>query len=175
MTSRPTSSAIARPFRPGDLSKLLPLNNSAVPAVNELTAEDLLDLVNSALICLVADIDDMPAGFLLCIGDGTAYDSRNYRWLSERFSNFAYTDRIAVDEKQRGRKIGETLYDGLFRHLAGSGRSFVCEVNERPPNPGSLKFHKRLGFEEIGKADHGDKAVIYLKRPPQPADRDRHA
>ncbi|WP_299815159.1 GNAT family N-acetyltransferase [uncultured Roseibium sp.] len=175
MTSRPSSSVIVRPFRPGDLSKLLPLNNASVPAVNELTAEDLLDLVNSAIVCLVADIDDTPAGFLLCIGDGTNYDSRNYRWLSERLSNFAYTDRIAVDAEQRGRKIGETLYDSLFRHLAGSGRSFVCEVNERPPNPGSLRFHKRLGFEEIGRADHGEKAVVYLKRPPQPADPEQQA
>ncbi|PVB60286.1 GNAT family N-acetyltransferase [Labrenzia sp. 011] len=175
MTSRPSFPAIVRPYRPGDLSTLLPLNNAAVPAVNELTAEELVDLVNSALICLVAEIDGQPAGFLLCLGDGDTYDSRNYRWLSERLSNFAYTDRIAVDAQQRGRKIGEALYDALFRHLAGTGRCFVCEVNERPPNPGSLKFHKRLGFEEIGNADHGDKAVVYLKRPPQPANPDQGA
>jgi len=174
MTSEPTSAATVRPFQPGDLSTLLPLNNAAVPAVNELTAEELLDLVNSALVCLVAEVDGMPAGFLLCLGDGAGYDSRNYAWLSERLTHFAYTDRIAVDEDLRGRKIGDALYDFLFRHMAGSGRSFVCEVNERPPNPGSLKFHKRLGFEEIGKADHGDKAVVFLKRSPQPAGPDEN-
>ncbi len=158
-----------RPFHPGDLSTLLTLNNAAVPAVNELTAENLLDLVNTALICLVAEVDGAPAGFLLCIGDGTSYDSPNYLWLSERISNFAYTDRICVDENQRGRKIGDALYGALFKHFAGTGRSFVCEVNERPPNPGSLRFHNRLGFEEFGKADNGDKAVFYMKRDPEPA------
>jgi uncharacterized protein len=169
MTSEPSSSLKIRPFQPGDLSHLLRLNNAAVPAVNELTAEELLDLLNSALTCVVAAVEDEPRGFLLCVADGTDYESRNYRWLSERFSNFAYTDRICVDETLRGQKIGDALYSALFKHLAGSDRSFVCEVNERPPNPGSLRFHKKLGFKEIGNADNGDKAVIYLKREPEPA------
>ncbi|WP_305987279.1 GNAT family N-acetyltransferase [Roseibium sp. MMSF_3544] len=167
--SAANSPANIRPFEPGDLSTLLLLNNAAVPAVNELTAEDLLDLVNQALVCLVAEVDGAVSGLLLCVGDGTSYDSPNYLWLSERLSNFAYTDRICVDETKRGLKIGDALYAELFRHFAGTGRCFVCEVNERPPNPGSLRFHKRLGFEEIGTADNGDKAVIYLKRAPEPA------
>ncbi|MEQ8377004.1 MAG: GNAT family N-acetyltransferase [Roseibium aggregatum] len=158
-----------RPFLPGDLGALLPLNNAAVPAVNDLTAEELLDLVNSALVCLVAVVDDTPAGFLLCLGDGAGYDSRNYQWLSERVSNFAYTDRICVDESLRGKRIGDALYGALFERFAGSGRVFVCEVNERPANPGSIRFHSRLGFSEIGKADHGDKAVIFFKRDAEPA------
>jgi predicted GNAT superfamily acetyltransferase len=162
------SPAKIRPFEPGDLSALLLLNNAAVPAVNELTAEEMLDLVNQALVCLVAEIDEVPAGLLLCFGDRAGYESKNYLWLSERVSNFAYTDRIVVDETRRGLKIGDALYAALFEHPACSGRSFVCEVNERPPNPGSLRFHKRLGFEEFGKADNGDKAVVYLKRAPAP-------
>ncbi len=157
-----------RPFHPGDLSALLALNNAAVPAVNELSAEQLLDLVNSALVCLVVESDNLARGMLLCLGEATDYESANYRWLSKRFSNFAYTDRIFVDEKLRGQKAGDALYSALFRHQSGTGRCFLCEVNERPPNPGSLRFHQRLGFEEIGKADQGDKAVVYLKREPEP-------
>ncbi|MEO9528768.1 GNAT family N-acetyltransferase [Roseibium sp.] len=168
MASDVPSSPIIRQFLPGDLDRLLQINNAAVPNVNGLTAEELLDLINSALICLVAEIDGVPAGSLLCLGDGLDYDSRNYRWLSERVSHFAYTDRISVDADRRGRQIGDALYAALFRKFAGTGRSFICEVNERPPNPGSLRFHNRLGFEEIGRADHGDKAVVYLKRAPEP-------
>ena len=37
-------------------------------------------------------------------------------------------------------------------------------MNERPANPGSLRFHKRLGFEPVGTMDHGDKAVVFLAR-----------
>jgi len=169
MLSTPHPNLTIRPFQPGDLDALLPLNNAAIPAVNGLPAEELLDLVNSALICLVAERDGTVAGFLLCIGDGAAYESPNYRWLSAHLSNFAYTDRICVDAGLRGQRIGDALYGALFRHFAGTGRAFVCEVNERPPNPGSLRFHQRLGFAEIGRADHGEKAVIFLKRDPEPA------
>ncbi|WP_422377639.1 GNAT family N-acetyltransferase [Roseibium sp.] len=168
MASDISSQATVRPFLPGDLSTLLTMNNAAVPAVSEVTAEELLDLINQALICLVAEVSGEPAGFLLCLGDGVDYDSPNYAWLSARVTNFAYTDRICVSETMRGRKIGDALYAALFEHYAGTGRSFLCEVNERPPNPGSLRFHGRLGFEEIGKADHGDKAVVYLQRPAEP-------
>ncbi|GAA0775092.1 hypothetical protein GCM10009077_11830 [Roseibium denhamense] len=128
-----------------------------------------MDLVAAALVCLVAQHNGTPAGFLLCIGNGTDYQSPNYVWLSQKLDAFAYTDRICVSEELRGQNIGDALYKALFAHLAGTGRSFVCEVNERPPNPGSLRFHKRLGFAEIGTADHGEKAVIYLKRDPEPA------
>lgn len=168
MISAPSATVAVRRFRLGDLSALLAMNNAAVPAVNGLTAEDLLDLIGSSLSCLVATLDDVPAGFLLCIGEGTDYSSANYQWLSERLSAFAYTDRICVEETHRGLQIGERLYRALFSEHSGTDRSFVCEVNERPPNPGSLKFHKRLGFEEIGKADHGDKTVVFLKRPSEP-------
>lgn len=164
-----SASVHIRPFEPGDLGDLVHLNNAAVPAVSGLSAETMLDLINQALIALVAEVNGSPAGLLLCLGEGADYDSPNYAWLSARVPHFAYTDRIFVSETQRGLKVGEALYAALFRHFAGSDRSFLCEVNERPANPGSLRFHKRLGFEEIGRADNGDKAVVYLQRAAEPA------
>lgn len=163
------SPAKIRPFEPGDLSTLLSLNSAAVPAVNELGAEEMLDLVNQSLLCLVALLDDTPVGMLLCLGEGSDYASPNYRWLSDRFEQFAYTDRIFVDDTQRGKKIGDALYSDLFERMSGTGRCFTCEVNERPPNPGSLRFHTRLGFEEIGRADNGGTSVIYMRRAAEPA------
>jgi len=168
MTQSLTQAKI-RSFEPGDLSTLLALNSAAVPAVNELSAEELLDLVSQSLLCLVALLDDTPVGMLLCFGEGADYASPNYRWLSERFTQFAYTDRVFVDDAQRGKKIGDALYSALFERMAGTGRCFTCEVNERPPNPGSLRFHTRLGFEEIGRADNGATSVIYMRRDPEPA------
>ncbi|MES0811541.1 GNAT family N-acetyltransferase [Roseibium sp. SCPC15] len=170
MTSETAVAPKIRPFEPGDLSALLAMNNAAVPAVSEATAEKLLDLINAALVCLVAEKEGNAVGFLLCLSEGIEYDSPNYHWLSERYSKFAYTDRICVDESTRGQKIGDAMYGALFNRMAGSGRTFLCEVNERPPNPGSLRFHNRLGFEEIGKADNGKVAVIYMQRDPKPTD-----
>ncbi|MEM8704316.1 MAG: GNAT family N-acetyltransferase [Pseudomonadota bacterium] len=163
------SPAKIRPFEPGDLDTLLCLNNAAVPAVNELGAEEMLDLVNRSLLCLVAHVEDTPVGMLLCFGEGAGYASPNYRWLSDRFDLFAYTDRVFVDSARRGTNIGDALYAALFERMAGTGRCFTCEVNERPPNPGSLRFHSRLGFEEIGRADNGATSVIYMRRDPEPA------
>ena len=158
-----------RKARHDDLEDLLRINNAAVPAVNHLALEDLQTLLGKAHICLVAELDGKPGGFLLCLSERLQYGSKNYAWLSARYDSFAYTDRIAVDEALRGQRAGEALYQTLFSRLAGEGRPFVCEVNERPPNPGSFRFHKRLGFEEIGRADHGSTAVVYMKRTPEPA------
>lgn len=160
----PASTLTIRLVQDSDIPTLLSLNNAAIPAVNELTEAELKDLIDSAAHCFVAEVNDGPAGFLLCLSEGQSYDSRNYFWLSQNRRRFAYTDRICVAESARGNRIGEALYQALFEAQRETGRSFVCEVNERPPNPGSLKFHKRLGFQEIGRQDHGDKAVVYLER-----------
>ncbi|MTH98132.1 GNAT family N-acetyltransferase [Roseibium sp. RKSG952] len=155
-----------RPVKPGDLPRLLILNNNAVPAVNALEIEDLEKLIAASLTCVVALDGEKPVGFLLCLPEGRGYQSPNYQWLSDRYDAFAYTDRICVDPAMQGRRIGEKLYQALFGHPGLGIRPFVCEVNERPPNPGSLRFHQRLGFVEAGRADHGDKAVVFLYREP---------
>ena len=42
------------------------------------------------------------------------------------------------------------------------------EVNERPPNPGSLRFHLSVGFDVIGRreyqTDDGDKIVVFMSK-----------
>jgi len=156
---------LIRTFEPADLPSIHQMNSAAVPAVNELSPEELSELIGQSLACLVAVPDNRPAGFLLCLGEGLSYDSANYHWFSRNRAQFAYTDRICVDETMRGRNVGAELYGALFETLKNTGRTFVCEVNTRPPNPGSLRFHQRLGFAEIGEADHGEKAVVYLERP----------
>lgn len=165
------SEVVIRTFRAGDLASLIAMNNRAVPAVNNLTAEELTDQIAEARVCLVAveasadeAADSAPLGFLLCYGENQDYDSRNYQWLNDRLEQFFYTDRICVAEDQRGRRIGEKLYKALFDKFDALNVPFTCEVNTRPENPGSLRFHKRLGFEEFGHEDHGDKAVVFLKR-----------
>ncbi|MEJ8472648.1 GNAT family N-acetyltransferase [Roseibium algae] len=161
-----TPTAHIRPVQTTDLPQLLNMNNAAVPAVNTLSLDELTKLTTDALACLVAEVGGQPAGFLLCLAEGTNYDSRNYAWLTGKLERFAYTDRICIAEGARGQRLGEALYATLFDHPNIKGRPYACEVNTRPPNPGSLRFHKRLGFSEIGEQDNGDKAVVFLKREP---------
>ena len=159
-----TDAITIRPFVSADADRLVAINAAAVPATNLITRSELEELVASSLVCLVAELNGIPTGFLLCLGEGLGYESANYRWLSEHHDRFAYIDRICVDEAARGNRVGEKLYLALFQKLAGTDRPFVCEVNKRPPNPGSLRFHERLGFAQIGEEDHGEKAVIFMER-----------
>lgn len=151
-----------RPARPDDLPTLLTINNACAPGVGELTMPELVRLTEQAAHVLVAETGNGPAGFLLCLHEGADYGSPNYAWLSAKYPRMAYVDRIAIGEDHRSLGLGEQLYTALAEAEAGSGRPITCEVNERPANPGSLRFHTRLGFEPVGTMDHGDKAVVFL-------------
>ena len=79
------------------------------------------------------------------------YDSMNYEWISERYSNFMYIDRISVMQKFQNKKLGTALYDDLIQCSKEENYDMIlCEVNIYPPNPGSIRFHKRFDFEECG-------------------------
>ncbi|MDJ0338944.1 GNAT family N-acetyltransferase [Cryobacterium sp. PH31-O1] len=153
-----------RTLIPADLPRLLALNNAAVPAVNELNADALAELVeHSHLAVAVVDDDavETALGFAILFVSGAQYESENYRWFSGRSTDFLYVDRIVVADGFRGQGLGQVLYDAIF----GAARREVlaevlCEVNLEPPNPGSLAFHGRLGFVEVGQLSTKDDTVV---------------
>lgn len=56
-------------------------------------------------------------------------------------------DRIVVADEYQNLKIGTQMYKHLEDMLKKDKISFLCcEVNVEPPNEGSTRFHKRLGF-----------------------------
>jgi len=155
-----------RPWHPDDLATLHDINEASTPGVGSVSAARLESLLEMSLVSLVAEDTGGIAGFLLCLGEGRPYDSPNYAWVSARYPRFAYVDRVAVAPARRGDGVGGLLYDALERELAGRCPVLLCEVNEQPPNPGSLRFHKRRGFSEAGRqAFAADKAVVYLEKP----------
>ena len=113
-----------------------------------------------------ADRNGEALGFILCLTEGTTYESPNYLWFSARYPSFAYCDRIAIAPEARGRGLGEQLYRAAFKHFTGQRETLLCEVNLAPPNPGSLRLHERLGFRAVGEAwsDDRTKGVVYLER-----------
>ena len=126
-------------------------NNINKPQVGFLQKERLESLLEMANYCKVAKFNGQPAGFLLCLPENKEYDSTNYEWISKRFSNFIYVDRISVLPKFQNEKIGSALYTDLIIHSASESYDCIlCEVNILPPNPGSIRFHKRFDFEECG-------------------------
>jgi len=156
-----------RSLVPADLPRLLALNNAAIPAVNELDAEALEAVVlHSHLAVVVVDTNatEIALGFSILFVAGAKYESENYRWFSGRSSDFLYVDRIVVADGFRGQGLGQVLYDAIFCAARREVLAEVlCEVNLEPPNPGSLAFHGRLGFLEVGQlSTENDTHVVSL-------------
>lgn len=156
-----------RPYRPDDLPHLWLINQAGVPGVSEESAATLGRWIALSETLVAVRDDDLPLGFITLVPPGTAqYPSENLRWFEARGSNLIYVDRIAVTEFARGQRLGEALYGAAFALFAPRYEKIGCEVNRCPPNPGSLRFHRRLGFEEVGENIFvsGQKEVIYLER-----------
>ncbi len=166
-----TEPVIIRLVGAQDIAVLHVINQAAVPGVGSVTREELTELLfELADHVIVAERDGVPVGFVLCMIEGVDYGSANYQWLSRYHVSFAYIDRVAVSEVMRGLGIGAKLYQAAFRHYDGRRPVLTAEVNLKPPNPGSLRFHQWLGFREVGQRWEPDrsKGVVYLERPLTP-------
>lgn len=140
-----------------DLAQVVLLNDAAHPAVPITTIDEMAELLRVAGFASVAvDRADESTvlGFVIGMRPGADYPSENFRFFEGRGTDFLYVDRIVVSEAARGSGIGRMLYDAVFTLARTEGRTEVtCEVNVLPPNPGSLAFHGRLGFERVGEQD----------------------
>ena len=108
------------------------------------------------------------AGFLLAMNPRSDYESPNFRYFQQRFDSFVYVDRVVVHTGYRGLGIGARLYQALLDH-AGDAARLTCEVNLEPPNPGSIRFHERLGFVAVDEqaTESGTKRVALMVREPR--------
>lgn len=161
-----------RPYSSQDLDHLHAINEAGVPGVASETRQALGTWIALSMALIAADHEsDVPVGFLTLIELGTAaYDSANLRWFEARQAreggDTVYVDRIAVHPDWRGQGVGASLYRFAF-DLLGDRDEIGCEINIRPPNPASRRFHSGLGFRQIGERSHanGEKAVGYWVRP----------
>jgi predicted GNAT superfamily acetyltransferase len=144
---------IIRDLTPADLDAAWAINQANTPAVGDVSREKLAWIVDMASMSLVAEVQGAVVGFCIVLPPGTEYTSVNYRWFCERYDSFVYLDRVAVDEAARGAGIGASLYAEVERRAAGTAELFTLEVNLRPRNDGSLRFHDRLGFVEVGQQE----------------------
>lgn len=140
-----------RAYEVSDLPALVAINDAAYPAVPITPADELADLIASSALTVVVD-DGQPAGFIVALAPGLDYSSENYTWFSARSQDFLYVDRIVLAPRLQGQGVGPLLYGAVEDAARAVGASEVlCEVNVRPANPGSLAFHARLGFVEVGR------------------------
>jgi predicted GNAT superfamily acetyltransferase len=152
---------------PADHAAIVAINDAAVPQVNALEPTYFAWLVANAALFRVAVDAEGVAGFHLCLPAGVDYWSENYRWFTARYDSFLYLDRVVVAERVRGKGVGTALYDDLHAWCAGRYPRVTLEVNLRPPNPGSMRFHERLGYRRVGELEHegkDDYAVVLYER-----------
>jgi predicted GNAT superfamily acetyltransferase len=143
---------VLRAVVPGDFARIVALNDAEVTATSamDLARLGLLDAL--AAYHRVVELEGRVAGFLLAMGDGSAYDNDNFHWFAARYPRFLYVDRIVVDAGHAGLGLGSRLYRDLFDHARRAGiGTVVCEYNLEPPNTASAAFHARFGFNDGSK------------------------
>ena len=160
------SPLLVRDATPADFPAIIAMNDAAVPNVNAFRPGYFEWLREHAAYFRVAVDDEGVAGFVLCLASGGDYWSENYLWFAERYEHFLYLDRVVVAERARGRGVGAALYADLHAWCAGRYPRVTLEVNLRPPNEGSVRFHERMGYERVGlrEYDGGESAVIMYER-----------
>ncbi len=147
-----------------DFDAVLALNTSALPHVNQIGHDELQWFCEHAVYAKTVKIDARLAGFMIGLRPGTDYRSLNYRWFCDHYEDFAYIDRVVVSDWARRRGVAVALYRD-FAATQADVDIMTCEVNLRPANEGSMKFHQRLGFRQVGsqEVDDRSKEVAFLE------------
>lgn len=155
---------IIRDVAADDLDAILNLNEEVVPAVNSIPIEKMHWFAEHADYFRVAIADERLASFLIGLRPGITYESPNYRWFCEHYDEFGYIDRIAVAAHARRHGLATKMYDDFKATLPRDLEVMTCEVNLRPPNESSMRFHERYGFKQIGSqaTEGGEKEVALM-------------
>ena len=144
-----------RNAKSADAEIIANLNEAVVSVTSPMTAEQFLELKALSRYCLVVETSSGEVeGFIIVMTKGEPYDNGNYQWFSERYNDFAYIDRIVLGPSLRNLGVASQLYDLIGDMAIDDGcRVLAAEMDIDPPNPHSLHFHSRYGFEEVGVRD----------------------
>ena len=154
---------------PSHHAAILEMNAEFVHWLAPLNQQGLEDMLHNA--AYARQIDNGSGVLFGYAHDLDDPDHDNLNWLRKRCKNFFYIDRIIIRNGAQGRGYGQKLYDDVERFARDGGfECLTCEVNTRPDNPGSHRFHLARGFEVIGeqlyspKPDGVSKAVKYYAK-----------
>ena len=148
-----------------DVTRVLEINNANTPGVSELTLSELETDLSNSLHALAIDNEHGEVCAFCITFDPDAPDAgANHRWFADRYESFVYLDRIAIDSNHQNRGLGALLYQSVEQLMLDSAEHSLlcCEVNLEPPNPGSLRFHERIGFTEVGRHSPQQGYVVSL-------------
>ena len=147
-----------------DIDAMWAINEQGLPGTGKVSKEEIAKLLGFSSLSVGAYDQGELLGFVICLPPKTGYGSLNYAWFNEHYDSFVYVDRIAVAKKQRNKGVGSVLYNHVVSYSKQHGAPVAAEVNREPPNPGSMRFHHRFGFEEVGVLHHAEKSVTMFLR-----------
>ena len=142
---------LIRELKPSDLSSVYLINQANVPAVGQESEASFVSLYEQCELALVLEVDDKIQGFCMVLSPQSDYQSPNYLYFKARYTHFIYLDRIALSSAIQGQGYGPLLYEEIEQRL--KPKLFTLEVNIKPPNEGSLRFHLREGFKVIAEEE----------------------
>ncbi|MFV0309140.1 MAG: GNAT family N-acetyltransferase [Desertimonas sp.] len=152
------SAPVVRAATAEDWPALVALNNTEIPKVGPLSRSDGEWFLANGEVLVIdgGDGDDggpgEPTALLVLLAEGCGYASPNYSWFADRYERFQYVDRIVVRADRVGTGVGRALYRLAIDRAIAAGRSMLAaEVNLVPRNDGSLAFHRRIGFRQVGQ------------------------
>lgn len=148
-----------------DLDEVWNLNQDSVPHVSSVDLDEMQWFADNAHYFRIARLADVLAGFLIGLRPGLPYSSPNYRWFSENYRDFGYIDRVAVSATARRSGVATRLYRDFAASLDADVGVMTCEVNIRPANESSMRYHENFGFVQVGtqETEGGRKEVALLE------------
>ena len=153
-----------RNLAPANIEAIWAINEQGLPGTGRVSEQEISDLLQfSSLSVGVFDGNEL-LGFVICLPPGTRYGSLNYQWFNDHYNAFVYVDRITVSTLHRNRGVGTKLYETVVAYSKEKNIPIAAEVNLNPPNPGSIRFHERFNFEQVGVLHHDEKSVTMLLR-----------
>lgn len=140
------------------------MNEGALPHVNSVDIDYFRAQVENDSYFRASYRGDDIVAFLLAMDEKAEYDSPNFQWFKRRYPRFVYIDRVVVAEGCRGAGLGASLYGDVRKWALARAPMLACEVNLRPSNEVSLRFHARQGFTPVGtqETDSGRKTVSLM-------------
>ena len=159
-----------RPAAASDLAAILAINAAGQPGVSPFLSDEVAALASGAIRCWVAEAAGRMAGYLIAYRQDETCEGDEFAWFQRAYPSFLYVDQIAVAPAVQRTGAGSALYRATTAYAAAQGLGLLtCEVNLDPPNPGSLAFHRRLGFAEVGILRTSDGRTVTLLTLPVPA------
>ena len=145
------------------LQSIYNLNQANTPEVGSLESmQHLKQLIEFSSYNLLVLKENEIVGFIICMREGSAYWSENYKFFTKRLKKFIYVDRVAIDEQHRRAGLGQAIYEDIFLQASHDSLPIALEVNTQPVNPPSLNVHEKMGFDQVCIRDIDDHSVAYF-------------